>query len=102
MSRDQLPLAPPAILDRIVEGVVRQIADEQKQRPLSELRAAISRRPADFRRRLLAAPPPRIIAEIKRQSPSAGAIAPQADPVATAADYLTHGAVALSVLTERE
>jgi len=46
--------------------------------------------------------PVRVLAEIKRASPSAGPIRPGADAVAIAREYAEAGAAAISVLTDRQ
>src|SRR6478609_3930060 len=46
--------------------------------------------------------PMRVLAEVKRASPSAGAIRAGADPVAVAREYRDGGAAAISVLTDRQ
>jgi indole-3-glycerol phosphate synthase len=68
-----------------------------------DLRArALDRAPARDFAASLSMPGLQVIAEIKRRSPSAGALAPGLDPARQAASYAAGGAAAISVLTEPE
>jgi indole-3-glycerol phosphate synthase len=93
------------ILDRILAVKRTEIAAARAARSLAEL--DIAARSAEPVRGLLGAlrrppgAPVRFIAEIKRASPSAGAIRAGADPAEIARDYARGGATALSVLTDR-
>jgi indole-3-glycerol phosphate synthase len=69
--------------------------------PLAALRERpLYSKPARGFARALAGASRRIVAEVKRASPSKGIIRPNFDPVAIARDYADHGASAISVLTE--
>ncbi len=67
---------------------------------MSERARSVAARPRGFRAALQAAPAPRVIAEIKRRSPSRGVIRADFDAVAIARAYAGAGAAALSVLTD--
>jgi indole-3-glycerol phosphate synthase len=89
------------ILDEIVANKKQELELSQRNLPL-----------ADLRRMALAAPPPvdfalalcgdgiKLIAEVKKASPSRGVIRADFDPVEIAQIYAHNGASAISVLTE--
>ena len=89
-----------SVLDSIIEGVREDLA--ARRLPMSQLLEAIE-----------VAPPVRdclaalltddisVIAEVKRSSPSKGALAPITDPAGLAASYAEAGAAVISVLTEQ-
>ncbi|MGE0871605.1 MAG: indole-3-glycerol phosphate synthase TrpC [Kofleriaceae bacterium] len=94
------------MLDRILRAKAIEVAAAKQRTSLAELDAKIRRcEPARGLKRALARPagaPVRVLAEVKRASPSAGPIRPGADPAEVAAEYADAGASAISVLTDRE
>jgi indole-3-glycerol phosphate synthase len=86
------------VLDAIVDATRASLPALQGRR--AELERAASRRapPPDFET-ALAGPFVALVAEVKRRSPSAGAINQALDPVHLATAYRTGGATAISVLT---
>jgi indole-3-glycerol phosphate synthase / phosphoribosylanthranilate isomerase len=78
----------------LTEARVAKAKDENTLGEITERRAH------DFAAKLLSGFGPRIIAEVKRASPSRGAIALDLDPVEVAQQYFNEGAAVISVLTE--
>ncbi|MCA1830125.1 MAG: indole-3-glycerol phosphate synthase TrpC [Actinobacteria bacterium] len=90
-----------SFLERITDARRQDAVRRAALGALDEARAAVPSAPPprDFAA-ALAAPGMSLIAEVKRSSPSAGAINAAADPVAQARAYEAGGARAISVLTE--
>ena len=90
------------MLDSLVAGALADASDRRAARSLADVEADALARPAALDALAALAPAERvkIIAEVKRASPSRGALAEIPDPAALAATYETGGASAISVLTE--
>jgi indole-3-glycerol phosphate synthase len=90
------------VLDKIVASKWREIEQSQAQKPLMMLRdeAGAAPPPRDFFAALAAPGPIRLIAEVKKASPSAGVIRDDFDPVDIGLTYQRHGASCVSVLTD--
>ena len=90
------------MLDSLVAGALADASDRRAALSLSAVEAAALARPAALDVLAALAPSDRvkIIAEVKRSSPSRGALADIPDPAALAVSYETGGASAISVLTE--
>ncbi len=90
-----------SVLDEILDGVRADLAGRQQHVPLDRLKDMAGRAasPVDAMA-ALKGQDVAVIAEVKRASPSKGAMAAIADPAALAADYEAGGARVISVLTE--
>jgi indole-3-glycerol phosphate synthase len=91
-----------SILDEIVQSKRREVAAARARMPLEELEAQATEAPParDFRAALAGPGPIRLIAEVKKASPSAGVLRDDFDPIGVARAYQAHGAACLSVLTD--
>ncbi|MGH3416836.1 MAG: indole-3-glycerol phosphate synthase TrpC [Actinocrinis sp.] len=90
------------MLDEILAGVRTDLAERQAAIPLDEVKEKARNLPsAKDGARALRGEGVAVIAEVKRSSPSKGALAAIADPAALAGDYEQGGASVISVLTER-
>jgi indole-3-glycerol phosphate synthase len=91
-----------SVLDEIIDGVRTDLAERQAAVPADELRRAVELAPpAIDPLPALASSGVSVIAEVKRRSPSKGALADIPDPAGLAAAYEAGGASVISVLTER-
>ncbi len=89
------------VLGDIVAGVCEDVAARAAKVPFPVIKErAATARPAIDALAALRAPGVGVIAEVKRRSPSRGALATISDPAALAAEYQAGGARMISVLTE--
>jgi indole-3-glycerol phosphate synthase len=88
-----------SVLDSIIEGVREDLA--KRRRSLGELHEQMSQAPAPLdAHAVLKGDQVRVIAEVKRSSPSKGELSAISDPAALAEQYENAGASVISVLTE--
>ncbi len=89
------------MLNRIITQKREEVKQRKRSMPLSFLEERIAQRkaPLDFAL-ALDGDHTRLIAEVKRSSPSGGVLCPDFNPVELAKSYAQGGAAAISVLTE--
>lgn len=91
------------ILDTIIDHKQKELAAEQAQVPLTRLEKEVDHLPPtqDFRSAIAGSGTVKLIAEVKKKSPSKGIIREDFDPVSIAKTYVENGAAAISVLTDK-
>jgi indole-3-glycerol phosphate synthase len=88
------------VLNRIVESKAKEVETLRGRRSVLEAGAGRAPSPRPVWEELAEGRKVAVFAEVKRRSPSAGALAEQVDPPSRAADYARGGAWAISVLTD--
>jgi indole-3-glycerol phosphate synthase len=91
------------ILEEILAHKLEEVVRARREVSDAEMAAradGVSEAPRGFRRALCESAAPRIIAEVKRRSPSKGLIREDFEPVSCARAYVEGNAAALSVLTD--
>jgi indole-3-glycerol phosphate synthase len=90
-----------SVLDEIIAGVREDVEARQRSVPLEEVRKLAEAAPPPLDAyAALRRPGVGVIAEVKRSSPSKGALAEIPDPAELAGEYAAGGARCVSVLTE--
>jgi indole-3-glycerol phosphate synthase len=90
------------ILDKIVADKKKEVKRAKRDTPLAALKERIvQQKPLDFAA-ALRGKDLKLIAEVKKASPSKGVICPDFKPVEIAMAYAQNGAAAISVLTEEK
>lgn len=89
------------ILDKILADVAIELEKRKRRLPLAKMakRALVQSPPLDFTSALRGSTV-RLIAEVKKASPSKGVLCPKLNPIDIARIYADNGAAAISVLTE--